>query len=224
MKYIDKTSKDTVEWGRVITKQTDSYIIVDNFLKPEHFKLMKDKVCSLDMLWQMNLSISDCDDKKTLGTKLSYGFNRTYAELESGELFNDGFLSGYVYALNSQIKKFFNLSEETKFIRTRFDMTTYKGEETFTFSPHVDVYGEHLTSIFYFHTTDAPTVLYNEIADCSDLIDKSKLTVMEEVECIENRVVIFYGKHIHTGKSLTSGPRRILMNTNFSIPPETLEN
>lgn len=224
MKYIDKTSQDTVEWGRVITKQTDSYIIVDNFLKPEHFKLMRDKVCSEDMSWQMSVAISDDDDRGRLGTKLSYGFNRTYTKLESGELFNDGFLSGYVYALNSQIKKFFNLSEETKFIRTRFDMTTYKGEETFTFSPHVDVNGEHLTSIFYFHTTDAPTVLYNEITDFPDLIDKSKLTVMEEVECIENRVVIFYGKHIHTGKSLTSGPRRILMNTNFSIPPETLEN
>jgi len=209
------------DWGRVVVKSESQYMIVENFLNPEHFKLIKDKVTSDRQLWHLNTEVSydNGQESESIGLKRSYGMNFTYLHPEDDQYMDDRNSTAYVYALNEQIKKFCNLEEGTKVLRSRLDMTTYRGEETFTFSPHIDLnYIPHLTSIFYFNTTNAPTILYNEIKYDSSPIDENQLTVMEEVECIENRMVIFYGNHIHTGKCLTDKPIRILLNTNFSIP------
>lgn len=209
------------DWGRTIIKSTKDFMIVDNFLKPEHFKLIKDKVTSNKQLWHVNSEVSydNGTESNSIGLKKSYGMNFTYVKSEDGSYVDDRNSTKYVYALNNQIKKFCSFENGTKVIRSRLDMTTYRGEENFKFSPHVDIPSiHHITSIFYFHNTNAPTILYNELKYDESPIDESKLTIMEEVECVENRMLIFYGNYIHTGKCLTDKPIRILLNTNFTIP------
>lgn len=223
---FEENTSPISEWGRKIVKCKKNFMIVDNFLRPKDFQLIKEKVTSEKQIWYFTkeVSVSTGRESNSIGTKKSYGMSFTYITTSQENYCDDRNSFPYVHALNKQISKFCKFDEGTKVVRTRLDMTTYRGEESFTFSPHIDLNIPHLTSIFYFHTTNAPTILFNEIQYDQNNIDENKLTVMEEVECVENRLLVFYGNHIHTGKCLTDNPVRVLLNTNFDIPSISLSN
>ena len=103
-------------------------------------------------------------------------------------------------------------------------MTTYRGSESITFSPHVDLDyedwndlgGEHYTAIFYIDESDAPTIIYNETIKEGYVPPKDmKLTERMRIYPEPNKLVVFKGNYIHTGMCPTTTANRILVNSNF---------
>lgn len=202
-----------VSWGRNVVKSSPDFFIIDNFLNPIHFKKFQSSIESMTQPWSFLDSVSSRDDYLTTGKKTSYGFNfifcldDTYIEIKN---------SAYVGALNEQVKKYFCLPDSTQIHRSNAFMTTYRGEELTTFTPHVDTFLEHYTSIFYLHSTNAPTILYNEEHYDSTPFN-GKTTIKEKVDSIENRLLFFRGNILHSGTCATDSPFRIVINTNYLI-------
>ena len=94
-------------------------------------------------------------------------------------------------------------------------MTTYRGPEPLVFAPHVDLDGEHYTSIFYIEESDAPTIIYNEMLMEGDVPKDMELTEKQRIEPKPNRLVVFKGNYVHTGMCPTTTANRILVNSNF---------
>lgn len=82
--------------------------------------------------------------------------------------------------------------------------------------------GRNRTALLYLNDADGPTVIYNEIyeprfgnMDQHYKKIKDNLTVMETVEPKANRLVVFDGRHYHTGTLPTSTARRVVLNINY---------
>lgn len=184
-------------------------IIIDNFLTKSEFEELKGKITSDDQPWYFNENISienEGDPKKF------YGFFCDIVQEEYPEQYCEVNCSPLIFSLNEKIKKTFGFN---KVLRTRLDMTTYRGEKSVLFGPHIDLDGQHFTSIFYLTSCDAPTIIYKEKLMYGDINFDNDLNILEKIESKENRLVVFDGNYIHTGMSSTDLPRRILVNSNF---------
>ena len=182
--------------------------VIDNFLPKELFDALKESVNSENHPWFFVPQISSVDDEDY---KKHYGFSCNVVKYDPPFKYERLPCTSLIYTLHQKIKDEFGFKEV---IRCRLDMTTYRGEDEITFGPHIDMFGEDQTSIFYLTECNAPTVLYNERTQ-DGVIDLENLTVLEKVDAKENRVVIFEGDRIHSGMCATDVSRRILINTNF---------
>ena len=187
----------------------DQVIVIDDFFNKSKFKRLKTLVNSGDQDWYLreNISIDNEGDPKKF-----YGVSCNIVLHEYPEQYTDVICSDLIFALNEQIKSKFSFNEV---IRCRLDMTTYRGEESLRFGPHIDCDGKHFTSIFYLTTCNAPTIIYKEKLMTGDPDPKDELNVLEMIEAKENRLVVFDGNYIHTGMCSTDVSHRILVNSNF---------
>lgn len=204
---------NTVSWERTVHSSSEEFFIVDNFLRPEHFRMFKNSVESIQQPWSFVPSVSSITDHKITGDKNSYGFTFIYA-LDNQYLHETLAATPYVGAFNEQVKKYFNMPLNTQIHRSNVFMTTYRGDQVLSFTPHVDTVIPHYTSIYYFHTTDAPTIFYNETHEEFEPYE-GEVTIREKVDSVENRLVMFKGNTLHSGCVATNVPNRIVLNTNF---------
>ena len=72
--------------------------------------------------------------------------------------------------------------------------------------PHVDWDFEHYTMLYYVNDSDGPTIIYDESAN---MVDK--------IEPVKGRVLIFSGDTIHASSSPTEHNCRITINYNFKL-------
>lgn len=183
-------------------------VVIDDFFGKTKFQWLKNIVTSSEQYWYFTETITgdEFDNKKFYGFSCEIvpeGYPDQYINIASSQL---------IFSLNEQIKKTFSFD---KVIRTRLDMTTYRGQESIRFNPHVDIEGKHFTSIFYLTTCNAPTIIYEEKSKSTDIDLNLKFNVLKKIEAKENRLVVFDGHHIHTGMCATDVSRRILINSNF---------
>ena len=191
----------------------DKVLIVDDFLDKDLFFQIKEEVIESES-WTFNPGISVENEGDP---KIFYGFAAGVVDEEEPEnyLYEYGTHIPLIKRLNEEVKRKFNL---TKVLRCRIDMTTFRGEDSITFAPHIDLDGLHMTSIFYLNDSDAPTIIYDQMklyGDVEESIKDLSLTVKEKVYPKENRLVLFKGNHIHTGMCPTTSSYRILINTNY---------
>lgn len=204
---------NTVSWERTIHSSSEEFFVIDNFLRPEHFRMFKNSVESPEQPWFFNPSVSSMLDYRTSGIKNAYGFVFIYA-LDDVYINETVAATPYVSAFNEQVKKYFNMPLNTQVHRSNVFMTTYRGDQVLSFSPHVDTPIHNYTCIYHFHTTDAPTIFYNETYDGIEPYE-GESTIKEKVDSVENRLVIFKGNTLHSGSVATNVPNRIVLNTNF---------
>lgn len=72
--------------------------------------------------------------------------------------------------------------------------------------PSIKRHAHHAVGLLYMNTTNGPTVFEDG----------------EEIDCIENRLVIFDGLRPHTSTSCTDQKMRVALNTNYFIIEERL--
>ena len=187
----------------------DDVIVVDDFLEEISFKKIKESLLLQD--WYLLPSITFGDDEGN--SKKHYGFYSMIVWPNNPGQYSNTASSWMIFTLNEKIKSQFNFNRVE---RCRLDMTTYRGEDKVTFTPHVDIDGLHYTSIYYTNECDAPTIIYDQKSMSLDVDLSLNLTVKKKVYPKENRLVVFPGNYIHTGMCATDVPYRILVNSNFT--------
>jgi hypothetical protein len=112
----------------------------------------------------------------------------------------------------------------TKIFRIRLGCITIT-EKHYIHGTHVDYSVPHKTGLLYLNTANGPTILYNEKYDSksnlstTDYFEKNvrnKLTVQDEVDHKENRLLVFDGLTYHSSSTQTDVPRRVAINFNFN--------
>jgi hypothetical protein len=75
------------------------------------------------------------------------------------------------------------------------------------------------------NSCDGNTIIYNEVYDHKsqtsplDYLNnnlKNNLTVLSEVEPVENRLVLFNGLQYHSSQRPVNSPYRIILNVNYN--------
>ena len=211
-------------WYFFSSISTDMFKVVDDFLQQKQYDALKEFIDSGEQSWSPYnkidhelVNVSKVDKRK------HYGFSCNVVKYEAPYMYQRLPCTGLVYAFHQKIKDDFGY---TKCVRCRLDMTTYRGEDEVIFGPHIDLDGEDTTTVFHLTDCDAPTIVYNEkskgvsqyVKDIDDdikFVPKMDLTVLEEVEAKENRLIMFDGDQIHTGTCARDVSHRIVINSNF---------
>lgn len=187
----------------------DKIVIIDDFLNPYIFEEFKYSIVE-ETAWYFSPNISSPSQQDP---RKYYGFGSVFITPEQPDVYIKEPCSWFIENLNNKIKKTFNFKTVLK---SRADLTTYRGEDDLKLDAHTDIEGEHFTSIFYVTDSDAPTIIYNEkIVYYTQEKQPDSLTEKKRIYPKENRLLIFDGNYIHTGMCPKKYPYRILINSNF---------
>jgi hypothetical protein len=177
--------------------------IIDNLLPKRYLEDLQSYFLSENCEWFFNDNLTDDNSYNSLG---SFGFNMRLH-------WNGHFVNNYVgilvralvFTVQEEVEKY--LERNQTIVRARADMTMYN-PTNYCHEMHTDFPEEHTTAIFYMNTSDGNTLLFDRKGD----------KLIQEIEPIENRVVIFDGLMEHTGHSPSKHKSRILINMNFMNP------
>lgn len=113
------------------------------------------------------------------------------------------------YVVENKINKRFNL------LRAKVNLTKPQtfSEQNIIDAIHVDRERDHTSFIFYVNTNDGCTLLY----------DNDRENVIEKIQCVENRVVVFDGLIPHAGIPSTNDDKCII-NFNVTIKNDNIMN
>ena len=114
----------------------------------------------------------------------------------------------------------FGIAEKFDVIRVR--MGLFLPTKTFIVNtPHVDfddsnlLTKNHITILYYFNTTDAPTYLYNETSENIEntveygVEHQKDFTIKQIFECEENTAVCLDGKYFHSSSTTVNSKYRL---------------
>lgn len=180
--------------------------IIDDFLTPTYANVVEETLQAPQQPWSF-LKNSSVENEKNQECILNYGFNfLIYSKLNPSERgWSESpitmLLRPFLYQVQDTICR-------TRLLRCRVDMTVASSVPVLH-SPHVDVLGNHITTIYYVSDSDGDTVVYNEREK------SNQYSVMKTISPKKNRLVIFDGEHYHTGHSPMKHKNRILINSNF---------
>ena len=111
----------------------------------------------------------------------------------------------------------------TEISRVRIIMNT-KADDHYLTMPHVDADVPHHTALIYMDDCDGATIIYNQqystTSDCNSTEYykkiKDEMTVMQSVNPVANRMVLFNGLHYHCGTTPKNAARRVVININYN--------
>jgi hypothetical protein len=186
-------------------------VVIDNFLPPRYFSRIKEIIESKQFLWSFSRDITFSEDATS--PLYSYGFQ--YFTV-------DDYTPSNCQTFQILTAFYCNLLDATEcnaIIKSRVDMVTYSPEK-FQHTIHVDMYVPHIASVFYITDSDAETILYNRQCfsynEYCNNVDFDKLEVIKEIEPKQNRLLIFDGSFLHTGRSPSKYKNRIIINTDLA--------
>lgn len=174
--------------------------IIDDFLSTSYLKDLQNHFLSLQCEWHYNDHLTNDDSYNKIG---SFGFttrlhwNQNFVNSSCGVL-----AKGLLLFSQARVQEFAQIPHQI--VRARADMTMYNPLE-YCHEVHTDYPYEHMTAIFYINNSDGNTLLFDR--DGKDLI--------QEVEPIENRLLIFDGLLQHAGHSPSKHKSRVIVNMNF---------
>ena len=184
--------------------------VIDNFVSTSYFHEIQEHIDSPWQEWYYQDNISFMEKKGKIGY---FGFNQYLKED------NQDYLDHYTARLLKPLILLIQQRTGCKnLIRSRLDLTTYRGESKIL-EPHIDFADrEHISTIFYIKDSDGNTVIYNEKYKIGDPTDfqLENLTIQKEIKPKANRLVIFDGLYVHKGHTPGEHNSRILLNSNFN--------
>lgn len=196
---------------------SDNFLIIDNIISKTYLRYLVDKI--FDINWK-------------------FSSNMTYAD---GNYFPDNNEPGLSGILTEEQKMFilplvFKICDMSNISIQNINqisgitprLHTFWTQESRITDIHIDTDIEHYVIIFYPHTSDGKTILYNETT--SELNGKifSKMninqrreatknfSILKKVDSVENRALIFKGNNYHSTYTSSKGPRCII-NINIDI-------
>jgi len=173
--------------------------VIDNLISKPYLKDLQSYFLGSNSEWVF----SDNLTTKEQGGLDSYGFNIPLH-------WNGQFISNFVgtsirslvFTAQEHVENFVDGPQQI--VRARADMTVYNSNQ-YRHELHTDFPYEHVTAIFYMNTSDGNTLLF----------DRDGKKLIQEIEPIENRLIIFDGLMQHTGHSPSKHKSRVLINMNF---------
>jgi len=177
--------------------------VIDNLLPRRCLEDLQSHFLSENCEWFYNDNLTHDDSYDSLG---SFGFNmRIHWNGNFIGNYSSTLLRSLVFTSQGEVER--HLDREQRIVRVRADMTLYNSNNH-RHELHTDFSHEHTTAIFYMNTSDGNTLLFDRDGD----------KLLQEVEPIENRLVIFDGLLQHTGHSPSKHKSRVLINMNFMDP------
>ena len=174
--------------------------VIDNLLPVPYLRDLQNHFLQDSCEWFFNDNLTDDQSYDSLG---SFGFNM---RLHWNGYFIGNFVGTFtralVFSAQEKVEEF--IDRPQKIVRVRADMTVYNPIH-YRHELHTDFPYEHMTAIFYMNTSDGNTLLF----------DRDGKELIQEIEPIENRLVIFDGLMQHTGHSPAKHKTRVLINMNF---------
>jgi hypothetical protein len=185
--------------------------IIDTALSPNLFNTVVDKTYSLEIPWYYG---------STAYTDSSDGFSWAHTVMQEGNKVSflaDTLELAIISALDNVEEKF------TKIQRIRLGLLTIT-DENYTNIPHVDQEFTHKTGLLYLCDSDGSTKIYNEKYSVESMIPaydyykntlKEQVSLLHDIDCRKNRMVLFDGLHYHSSTTPTDIDRRITLNFNY---------
>lgn len=184
-------------------KNANRFKIIDNLISKPYLEDLQSYFLHNGCEWFFNDRLTDEQSREFLD---SFGFTmRLHWNGHFMSNFVGTFVRSLVFSAQEKVEDF--IEESQQIVRVRSDMTMYNPNK-YRHNLHTDFSQEHMTAIFYMNTSDGNTLLYDR--DGEDLI--------QEIEPLENRLVIFDGLMQHTGHSPSKNKTRVLINMNFMTP------
>lgn len=177
--------------------------VIDNLIPKLYLQHLQSHFLGENCEWFFNDNLTDDLSYEVLG---SFGFNM---RLHWNGYFVSNFVGTLIRSLvfSAQEKVEVFAQKPQQIVRARADMTMYNPNHH-RHELHTDFSQEHITAIFYMNTSDGNTLLFDRNGD----------EMIQEVEPVENRLVIFDGLMQHTGHSPSKHKSRVLININFMDP------
>lgn len=184
--------------------------IIDNFLSKSYHKEILELLSGPNFEWyyQTNITRDDVVDDTDVN---QHGFAHWFIHTDRGMI--NTFVANFFRPLILQIQ---DEVGGNNILRARADMTMLANKE-YEHTPHVDFPFPNISVIYYVNNSDGDTIIYKEKTDNPNNPLPDKLTVVDRVEPIANRLLIFDGYTLHTGSSPVNHKNRILINSNFEI-------
>jgi len=177
--------------------------IIDDFLSTSYLKDLQNHFLSLQCKWHYNDHLTDDNSYHNIG---SFGFTNKLHWNQNFVNSSCGVLSkGLLLFSQAKVQEFTETSYQI--VRARADMTMYNPLK-YCHEIHTDYPYEHMTAIFYINNSDGNTLLF----------DREGKNLIQEVEPIENRLLIFDGLLQHAGHSPANHKSRVIVNMNFMTP------
>lgn len=190
--------------------------IVDNFLTNKYFLNLKNIVLSDAVQWQLQLPLTEYGgmlspeaiyEKELMGC-MTWNHTVYYQNNIHSILFHT--FAGFY----GSIQEKYNIGN---IIKSRLDLTTFNPQQ-YKHVNHIDINNqENVTTLLYFTTSSAPTVLYNTQVNYNDINNRKYTEIKKIIYPKENRLLIFNGKYLHSGYSPHEENIRVLLNTNFYL-------
>lgn len=206
----------------------NEFIVADNFLEQERYDYIKSVLYSEQFPWNF---IDDTSGVNAEATINSYGFACSMydSELDLPPPYAD--IQTCIDYLVDSLSKDFDLKQILR-VRAGLQLPVPSGT-SYILGPHIDMNIVHYTALFYFCKETGgtgTTILYKENENLylhPYYMYKNKkhedLTVEQEVEPRENRVLIFRGNRYHSATQPVKLNRRIAVNVNFMGWPKVPE-
>ena len=211
------TEKQIPTKAEVILHKKLGYGVVDNLVTPEVFKPFQEFFMSREPQWNIDRKVLNptveplgergCDDR--------YNFQGTISLCDDAMqhiLFCDPKVSEFQFRgdlLKQICKELFKVLNPLCLIRIKINIT-FNTHTVIEQAYHQDREGKNgefdhmMNACFYLNTCDGYTRFKNEDGSLG-----------AKVESVENRLVFFPNKLIHTGTTTTNAPARYVMNINY---------
>jgi len=186
------------------------YEVIDDFLPRPYFDEIQNLLESNHFPWYYKKNISYPSYKDA--DLSNFGFDN-FAIQDNGMKNN----SELALMLTGFLGQLLQVTGMSKVSRCRADLTLYSPEK-YLHAPHVDLWEDHVSCVFYVTNSDAETVLFEEKCYSHEQyisMDLSNLTIKTKITPKENRLLFFDGHLLHTGHSPSKYRHRILINTNL---------
>lgn len=170
----------------VTASEPIKYKVVDNLLQPDDLKSLQNLLLNPDFPWYYNPGINY--DKEADKDPYIFQFTHTFYDK-----FN--FLSSYSEA----ILPLLSAIDPVSLVRVKANLNTISPNHV-AGGYHTDYDDfECITAVFYVNTNNGYTEFING----------------EKVESVENRLLLFPSKFLHTGVTQTDVSARVVININF---------
>ena len=186
------------------------HAIIDDFLSPTYHKEILANFLSPNFAWHYQSNITDIYNVDDTDVN-QHGFTHNFIQPETG--MENTSIAHLIRPLLLQIQDTIGAK---KIIRARADMTMLANKK-YVHTPHVDFPFRNISAVYYVNNSDGNTIVYKETTDNPNANIPEKLTVVEEVEPVANRLLLFDGFTLHTGSSPIKNKNRILINSNYQI-------
>lgn len=187
-------------------------IVIDNFLERTYHAHLLNELTSSVFPWYYQSNIShDTDPKRNNNDLGNFGFAYWIKKDDWTDTNITKFLIPFCYKVAERVSA-------TSILRVRLDMTMFN-PLNHIHQAHVDYTIPHISSVYYVNDSDGDTVIYNEKYEGKklELEEMENFTIKESISPKANRLLLFDGKHYHTGHSPSKHKNRILINSNYVI-------